>query len=40
MMEDKEKYLAPLCEELEMHLEGVIAASGGLKDDEFEVVPF
>ena len=39
-MTDKEKYLAPACEELEVHLEGVIAASGGLKDDEFEKVPF
>lgn len=32
----KEQYISPRSEELEIKLEGVIAASGGLGDDEYE----
>ena len=32
----KEQYISPECEELDVRLEGVIAASGGLGDDKYE----
>ena len=32
----KEEYISPECEELDVRLEGVIAASGGLGDDKYE----
>lgn len=34
--ETKEQYISPECEVLKVTLEGVIAASGGLKDNEYE----
>ena len=35
-MKEKELYLSPQCEELNVRLEGVIAASGGLEDNKYE----
>ena len=32
----KEQYISPECEELDVRLEGVIAASGGLGDNKYE----
>lgn len=35
-MKEKELYVSPACEILELNPEGVIAASGGLGDDKYE----
>ena len=32
----KEQYAPPRCEELDVRIEGVIAASGGLGDNKYE----
>ena len=32
----KVQYTPPMCEELDVRLEGVIAASGGLGDNKYE----
>ena len=32
----KEQYISPECEGLDVRLEGVIAASGGLGDNKYE----
>ena len=32
----KEQYISPECEMLDVRLEGVIAASGGLGDNKYE----
>lgn len=38
IIQDKERYPVPECEVLEMVPERVVAASGGLSDDEFEII--
>ena len=35
-IQTKQQYASPTCEELDVRTEGVIAASGGLGDDEYE----